>query len=202
MMPIAYINDNYLEGLEDFEARVKQLSDKESMFSGIEICREEPSEDQNRAYWNYLQANLKSGDTIVIPSLKNVMENQLECVDFLVRCTWEKIRVISIYDELDSCEQIYKFDFDRLMKAIHEIKRQNPDKDKCSVTFQRRKLKLNETSKEKAQRYGKVINLYEALMPLDDICKATGFSIRQVNRILNKNHIQRDRYQPSKEKRI
>lgn len=196
MKTIGYINNS--EGIKDIDNVITTMKELGCTSIFIEERNEGACTHPIR---NFVLSELNTEDTLVVYSLYDMMNTDKECLDFLRRCVDEKIRFISIFDELDSSEIVYPFAFSKIVKALHETKKHNHIKNMIDRPYVRTKSILSANNQTLQDRYRIVINIYACDEKIADIAKETGYTRRHVSRILKKFNIVRDRCPIPEEKR-
>ena len=171
-------------------------------FGCVRIVEESDADEKSRPLWKQLMIALERGDELVISKFSNALRGVRELAFFLEFCRVKVIRVISIHDRIDSCNELFPetrpSDVLVMMGSLPEealVLRKSSEH--VSKLQERMIVQLPPVSTSRERRMDRektVINLYAAGHPIDEIWKASGFRSRSsVFRILNKYGIKLNR---------
>lgn len=180
MRCLGYINVAQLN-----EETLSSLSTMES-YNCYPIFKEiEP--DNRGKVWHEFIDNLREGDTAVLTSLKEVFQSVHDMIFFLKLCFRKNIRLISIDDSLDFCDEKFKGANSRktieaLVSAIESIRLAAVGTEDDYPTYRPKQA-------ARVLKFKKVIRLYNEGLGASEIQDQTGYSKSGVYRILRSYRI-------------
>ena len=166
------------------------------------IIEEDAHQEKLRPEWRKMLGRLKKGDTIVVTKFSHALRGIRELGVFLDLCRQYDIRIVSIYDRIDSDREIFPltsikdvlFTISTLSTEVNTLRRTVSRVHRINKGIHPNTMKAG----LKKDREKTVVSMYNSGHSIDDIWKASGYKSRtSVFRVLNRQgvHLNRGRHQ-------
>ncbi len=195
MSCVGYINNaQYVDNIEVGVSKMKQLQ-----CSPIHI---EDKDDNDRLEWKCFLGKLNEGDAAVLLSFDNAFKNHTDLVFFLKYCLSRHIRIISLFDGLDTSDELFPNGSTRnVLSAIVNVRTDKRDEGFDDFEAE---LIADKHQEKKLKKYRMVINMYNAGYSIKEIMSRTGYHGKSnIYRILHMYNVEveyptmvRTRHQP------
>ena len=180
MSCVGYINNaQYVDNIEVGVSRMKQLQ--------CSLVHIEDRDDNDRLEWKCFVGKLNEGDTAVLLSFDNAFKNHTELVFFLKYCLSRHIRIISLFDGLDTSDELYPNNTRNVLSAIVNVRTDKRDEGFDDFEAE---LIADKHQEKKLRKYRMVINMYNAGYSIKEIMARTGYHGKSnIYRILHRFNV-------------
>lgn len=158
-------------------------TDKEWMKRfGCNEIMEEQQDYELRTEWNKLLDRLNKGDELVVPKLSHVLRETRQLSYLLEYCRLKEIRLISIYDRIDSGNELFpETQMSDILNVVALLPKEAFDIRKSSDAVRKVKSRMRTLSPvdyNRIERKEFVVNMYKSGYLINEIWKASGFRSR------------------------
>ena len=160
----------------------------------------EESTAHSRIKWNDFIDELRKGDTAVLYSFDNAFRNYNDMMFFIKYCATMHIRIISVFDRLDTKDEMFPESGTR--NTFDVVCRIFKKRDKSATYDVEYDLNNKGERSKRLKRYSIVINMYKAGWNIQDIMSRVGYSAKSnIYRILREYNVKLDQPLKSRKKK-
>ncbi len=179
---------------ETFNKAVEWMNE----YGCMRVMVEKTEDEKMRPQWKQLLTLLNRGDELVIAKFSNAVRTTKELSALIELCRVQVVRIISIYDEIDSLGKMFpQTSAASVLSMVGSLPEEALALRQRSMHIEQiKKAAVARTAKvvSKTNREQTIVNMYHQNHTIDDIWKASGFSSRSsVFRILNKHGVKLNR---------